>query len=133
MNPDEIKTMVKQSLIEVIDDDGKRGRKWFFPQNVDNEYKVFANMTLKEIMLYILPGFAIAIGIGCIPPYNSVLFWIIKAVFIICLLTIPLLYVSYRPIKHRDNIRAKDFLKEKMDYKNKQKVYFLRPKDMPHK
>ncbi|MFH9203303.1 hypothetical protein ACH4KT_38710, partial [Streptomyces anulatus] len=63
---------VKQVLLELIDGNEKRGRKWFFPKNVDNQYKVLANMTIKELLFYILPALLISVGIGAIPPYNSI-------------------------------------------------------------
>lgn len=120
---------VKQVLLEMLDENGKRGRKWFFPKNVDNQYKILANMTLKEIVTYILPAFLISTGIGFIPPYNSIVFWLIKAFFIVFIIVIPVVYVNYRPIKFRDNIRSKDYIKEFVDYQKKQKIYFVKPKN----
>ncbi|WP_368298869.1 hypothetical protein [Cytobacillus firmus] len=120
---------VKQALLEMIDSNGKRGRKWFFPKNVDNQYKILANMTLKEILIYIFPAFLISIGIGFIPPYNSWVFWFIKAIFIVFIIVIPVVYVNYRPVKFRDNIRSKDFFKEFLDYRKKKKMYFVKPKN----
>ncbi|KYD11472.1 hypothetical protein B4102_2200 [Heyndrickxia sporothermodurans] len=121
---------VKKVLLEMIDSDGKRGRKWFFPKNVDNQYKIFANMTLKEILLYIFPALLLSIGIGCIPPYSSIVFWLIKSLFIVCIIVFPVIYVNYRPVKYRENIRSKDFVKEFLDYKKKQKMYFVKPKNL---
>ncbi|MBY0155429.1 MULTISPECIES: hypothetical protein [Bacillaceae] len=120
---------VKQALLEMIDSSGRRGRKWFFPKNVDNQYKILANMTLKEILIYILPALLISIGIGFIPPYNSMVFWLIKAIFIVLIIVIPVVYVNYRPVKFRDNIRSKDFIKEFLDYRKKKKIYFVKPKN----
>ncbi|WP_382549338.1 hypothetical protein [Streptomyces sp. NPDC057131] len=120
---------VKQALLEMLDGNEKRGRKWFFPKNVDNQYKILANMTLKELLVYILPALLISVGIGAIPPYSSIVFWLIKAVFIVSIIVIPVVYVNYRPVKFRDNIRAKDFVKEFLDYQKKKKIYFVKPKD----
>lgn len=120
---------VKQVLLELIDGNEKRGRKWFFPKNVDNQYKVLANMTIKELLFYILPALLISVGIGAIPPYNSIGFWLIKSVFIVLIIILPVIYVNYRPVKFRDNIRAKDFIKEFLDYQKKKKMYFVKPKD----
>lgn len=120
---------IKQALLELLDIDGKRGRKWFFPKNVDNKYKILANMTLKELVFYIFPALLISGGIGFIPPYNSVVFWIIKAVLIVFIIVIPVLYVNYRPVKFRDNIRSKDYIKEFFDYQKKKKIYFVKPKN----
>lgn len=120
---------VKQALLEMLDGNEKRGRKWFFPKNVDNQYKILANMTLKELLVYILPALLISVGLGAIPPYSSIVFWLIKAVFIVSIIVIPVVYVNYRPVKFRDNIRAKDFVKEFFDYQKKKKIYFVKPKD----
>ncbi|MCM3603123.1 hypothetical protein M3175_20500 [Robertmurraya korlensis] len=119
---------VKQALLEMIDSNGKRGRKWFFPKNVDNQYKILANMTLKELLLYVFPALLISAGIGFIPPYNSIVFWLIKAFFIVFIIVIPVIYVNYRPVKYRENIRSKDFIKEILDYQKKKKIYFVKPK-----
>ncbi|MGG0888917.1 hypothetical protein [Cytobacillus horneckiae] len=120
---------IKQALLELLDSNGKRGRKWFFPKNVDNQYKILANMNLKELLIYILPALLISIGISFIPPYNSTVFWLIKAFFIVFIIVIPVVYVNYRPVKFRDNIRSKDYIKEFVDYQKKKKTYFVKPKD----
>ncbi|WP_110925954.1 hypothetical protein [Bacillus massiliglaciei] len=120
---------IKQALIEILDSNGKKGRRWFFPKNVDNQYKILANMTLKELLLYIFPALLISTGIGLIPPYNSTLFWLFKAILIVVIIVLPVVYVNFRPVKFRDNIRAKDYIKEFFDYKRKKKVYFIKPKN----
>lgn len=119
---------VKEALLEILDSNGKRGRKWFFPKNVDNQYKILANMTLKEIAMFILPALLISVGLACIPPYNSIPFWLIKSVFIVFIIVIPVIYVNYRPVKYRENIRSKDFIKEYFEYQKKKKMYFVKPK-----
>lgn len=120
---------VKQALLDMLDSNGKRGRKWFFPKNVDNQYKILANMTLKELLTYILPALLISTGIGFIPPYNSVVFWLVKAFFIVFIIVIPVVYVNFRPVKFRENIRSKDYIKEFIDYRKKKKIYFVKPKN----
>ncbi|MCM3113650.1 hypothetical protein [Lederbergia lenta] len=119
---------VKDALLELLDSNGKRGRKWFFPKNVDNQYKILANMTLKELVFYILPALILSAGIGFIPPRNSIAFWAVKSIVIVFIIVIPIIYVNYRPVKLRDNIRSKDFLKEYFDYRKKKKMYFVKPK-----
>jgi len=119
----------KQAFLELLDSDWKKGRKWFFPKNVDNQYIVIANMTLKDLGTFIVPSFAVSFGVASIPPYHSVALWLIKAFLIVFIIVIPLAYVTYRPIKYRDNIRSKDFVKEYIDYYKKPKVYFVKPKN----
>lgn len=124
---------VKSALQELLDQGGKNGRSWFFPRNVDNRYKLIANLTLGEIVQYFLPAFLMIIGLCFIPPYNSVWLWIVKFLLIIIILLIPMVYVMYRPVKERDNIRTKDFIREQMVYRQKQKVYYKKPKIKPWK
>ncbi|AIF68393.1 hypothetical protein GZ22_18325 (plasmid) [Terribacillus saccharophilus] len=120
---------IKQALLELIDSDTRKGRKWFFPKNVDNQYKIFMNMTFKELALFVLPSLLLSGGIAFIPPYSSTVFWFIKSFLIVFILVIPVFYVNYRPVKFRENLRAKDFIKEILDFRKKKKMYFVRPKD----
>ncbi|MGM0941321.1 MAG: hypothetical protein ACQEWU_10215 [Bacillota bacterium] len=120
---------VKEALLEIIDSNSKKGRKWFFPKNVDNQYKILANMTLKELLIYIAPALLISVGVGFIPPYDSVFFWLIKSVIIVLIIIAPVVYVNYRPVKFRDNIRAKDYIKEFLEYRKKKKIIFIKPKN----
>ncbi|MGG3662994.1 hypothetical protein [Bacillus gobiensis] len=120
---------IKQVILEMFDASGKRGRKWFFPKNVDNHYKILANMTLKELLIYVFPALLISAGIGFIPPYHSIVFWLIKAFFIVFIIVIPVVYVNYRPVKFRENIRARDYIREMIEYRKKKKIYFVKPKN----
>ncbi|SEO07259.1 hypothetical protein SAMN04489762_3416 [Terribacillus saccharophilus] len=120
---------IKQALLELIVSDTRKGRKWFFPKNVDNQYKIFMNMTFKELALFVLPSLLLSGGIAFIPPYSSTFFWFIKSFLIVFILVIPVFYVNYRPVKFRENLRAKDFIKEILDFRKKKKMYFVRPKD----
>lgn len=120
---------VKQALLEIIDSNTRKGRKWFFPKNVDNQYKIFMNMTFKELAMFVLPSFVLSALIAFIPPYGSTFFWLIKSALIVTILVLPVFYVNYRPVKYRENIRAKDFFKEFVDYYKRRKTYFVKPKD----
>lgn len=122
---------VKSALLELLNEGRENKRKWFFPRNVDSRYKLYANLTLGEIVKYFIPALALVAGICFIPPYNSVLLWIVKSVFIVLVLLVPMVYVMYRPEKGRDNIRTKDFIKEYVMFQQKQKVYFKEPKKRP--
>jgi hypothetical protein len=120
---------IKQALLDLIDSNSRKGRKWFFPKNVDNQYKIFMNMTFKELAMYVAPAFVLSGLIAIIPPYSSVFFWLIKSALIVTILVLPVFYVNYRPVKFRENIRAKDFFKECLHYYKRKKVYFVKPKD----
>lgn len=122
---------IKEGLLELLNEGGGNRRKWFFPRNVDSSYKLIANLTLGEIVKYILPALLLIVGICFIPPQNSVFLWIIKSIFIVILILVPLFYVMYRPVKGRDNIRTKDLIKEHFMFYQKQKVYYKKPKRKP--
>lgn len=104
-------------------------KSWFFPKNVDNKYKVFFNMTLLELIKFLVPAVVLSLLIASIPPYSSVILWIVKLIFIAIILSIDLFYVLYRPIPERDNIRTKDFIESFIKFKDSQKIYFVRPKN----
>ncbi|MEK5460967.1 hypothetical protein NST36_19190 [Bacillus sp. FSL R5-0293] len=123
-----LKKAVEEIIFQMINPNKQKGREWYFPENIDNQYKVFANATVKDLFLVIVPFFSAAIGIASIPPYDSVLFWIIKSIFMIPLLIVPLIWVNYRPVSSRKNIRMKDYLKEVLEYRKKQKIYFRKQK-----
>ncbi|MCY8737570.1 hypothetical protein P8881_19755 [Bacillus haynesii] len=119
---------VKEALVELIGESNYKGKKWFFPKNVDSKYKVFGNVTVKELFTVIVPFFLVAVGIVAIPPYSSIVFWLIKFVLVVVLILIPTVYINYRPVKYRENIRTRHWIKEVIEYRKKQKVYFINPK-----
>ncbi|AYK68278.1 hypothetical protein ABS751_10615 [Bacillus subtilis] len=123
------KESVKDAIVELLGESSYKGRKWFFPKNVDNKYKIFGNVTVKELFTVIAPFALVAVGVAALPPYSSILFWVIKFFSDVLLILIPAVYIQYRPVKYRDNIRTKDWIKEMMEYRKKQKVYFINSKD----
>ncbi|PKR83050.1 hypothetical protein [Heyndrickxia camelliae] len=127
---------IKNALAEIIGDRSIKGREWFFPKNVDNRYKIFANMTLKEILKFILPAAVLSVIVAIIPPYSvppysNLIFWFIKLIVIAIIFSVPVFYVNYRPVKYRDNIRTQDFIKEYLEYKKMKKMYFIKPRKKP--
>jgi len=122
---------IKEGLLELLNEGGGNRRKWFFPRNVDSSYKLIANLTLGEIVKYIIPALLIVVGICFIPPQTSILLWIVKSIFIVITILVPLFYVLYRPVKGRDNIRTKDFVKEYFTYQQRRKIYYKKPKRKP--
>ncbi|MCY9397605.1 hypothetical protein ACO0DA_12105 [Bacillus subtilis] len=123
------KEIIKDAIVELLGESSYKGRKWFFPKNVDNKYKIFGNVTVKELFTVIAPFFLIAAGVAAIPPYSTILFWIFKFFIVVLLILIPTVYLNYRPIKNRENIRTKDWIKEVIEYRKKQKVFFIEPKN----
>lgn len=120
---------IRKLLLEILGQSTAKGRRWFFPKNVDKKYKIFLNMTFKDIVTCIVPAALICIIILAIPPLSSVIFWIIKVILVIIIFSLALLYVNYRPVPSRDNIRTRDFIKEIVEYQKSQKVYFIKPKE----
>lgn len=104
-------------------------KKWFFPKNVDNKYKVFLNLTLGELVKFLIPAAASSVLIAFIPPYSSVFLWILKLIFIVVIISTVMIYTLYRPVADRENIRTKDFLKEFLEFKDSQKIFFKKPRD----
>lgn len=120
--------VLRKNLFDLLDSGGKNGRKWFFPQNVSNQYKVIAGLTLGELIKYFLPALIITVGICFIPPISSVVLWVFKIIIIMIIVVILMVYVMYRPVQGRDNIRTKDLIKEHVHYIKKQKIYYKKPK-----
>ncbi|WP_039076283.1 hypothetical protein [Bacillus sp. MSP13] len=123
------KENVKEAIVELLGESSYKGRKWFFPKNVDNKYKIFGNVTVKELFTVIAPFILLAVGVAALPPYSSIFFWIFKFFMVVLLILIPTIYINYRPVKYRENIRTKDWIKEVIEYRKKQKVYFINSKD----
>lgn len=124
-----IERVVESTLEKIFTGKGNKAREWYFPENVDNKYKIFGNVTVKTLFTIIVPFFLLAFGVVAIPPYSSIALWIAKFIIVVLLILIPSVYVMYRPVKHRDNIHMRDFIREYFAYRKKQKVYFVKSKN----
>ena len=103
--------------------------KIYFPRNVESDYQLVPGLGGKEIKKYILPAVGVMILIGIIPPYTSVLFWIIKAVLFLLIICAVVILVFCRPITTRKNIRTMDWIQMLRKYNKRQKIYYMNKKD----
>lgn len=97
-------------------------KSWFFPKNADNKYKVFLNMTLEELIKFLVPAVILSLLSAVIPPYSSVVLWVVKLIFISVILSSVLFYTLYRPVPDRDNIRTKDFIESLIMFKDRRYI-----------
>lgn len=121
---------VKHAILKLLkdEDDGRTGRRFVFPKNVNGSYNIILGLNAKDALKYLLPVVIIDFVILLIPPYSSTFFWIIKILVMAFIFIVGLLIALYRPIASRPNIRSIEYLKIVIDYMNRQKVYFSRPK-----
>ncbi|UOX35740.1 conjugal transfer protein [Weissella cibaria] len=104
----------------------KKGKEFIFPENVEKEYGVWRDYTLKDI------GYlALTVGAGlafvAVPPYG-VYFTVFKIVLVIIAMTIVMAILTIKPISSRRNIRVRDYLKTRRQYNASQKLFFLKTK-----
>lgn len=104
----------------------KKGKEFIFPENVEKEYGVWRDYTLKDI------GYlALTVGAGlafvAVPPYG-VYFTVFKIVLVIIAMTIVMAILTIRPVAARKNIKVRDNFKLKRRYANGQKLFYLKPK-----
>jgi len=102
-------------------------KQFIFPENVSSGYGVFLGLTLKEIILFIIPEIIIGLVVLFLPPY-SITVLIAEAIFFILLITVTLGVLSSKPVKYRANIRLPQFLKMKQNYSSRQHLYFKQTK-----
>lgn len=121
---------LKEALAKLFASDANsyEERTFFFPRVGDASYKIVGGMSGKELMKYIAPCMIIAIIIMLIPPYSSLVLWIIKLFLFAIFLTIGVLFALLRPISVRPNIRLSDYLKNEIDFLKRQKVFILAKK-----
>lgn len=105
----------------------KKGKEFIFPRNVNKEYGVFKDYTVKDIFTIILPTFIIGAVIIALPPYNLVVMCIEVMLFLIAM-TIVLALITVKPIKERPNITVRYYFTLRKKYDNTQKLYFLKPR-----
>lgn len=98
-------------------------KTFIFPENVESSYGVFLGLTVKELIIYVLPVVAVCIVFIAIPPH-SLTFMIIKLIIAVLLLTIVLAVLSSKPVSSRNNVRLTQYLKMKSKYTSRQKLFF---------
>lgn len=127
----EDKENLKKILLELLgeDENGRTGKKFFFPGNVEKGYNIVQGLSIIDVARFIIPSLLISVIIIIIPPYMSVIFWIIKAIFVCIFLSMGFIMAILRPVKNRSNIKCLDYIKMRILFSSKQKIYYIKPKD----
>jgi len=103
-------------------------KRFIFPENVDSSYGVFLDLSLRELVIYVLPTVIVGIFFISIPPHG--LYAILtKTIIVILITTIVVAVLSTRPVKNRNNVRLIPHLKMKSKYKSRQRLFFKEPKE----
>ena len=102
-------------------------KKFIFPENVDSSYGVFLGLSLKELLIYVLPVGIVGLIFIALPPHslNAIL---IKLMIVVIITTIIVAVLSTRPVKNRNNVRLIPHLKLKSKYKSRQHLFFKEPR-----
>lgn len=103
--------------------------KIYFPRNVQKHYQLTEGLGWPEIKRYIIPAILVITGIAVLPPYSSVLFWIVKFVMLILIIPVVITLVFIKPVPTRRNISFEQWLKDNKRYNKRQKVFFIEKKD----
>lgn len=98
-------------------------KTFVFPENVDSSYGVFLGLSIKDLVLYVLPVIVVGLIFIIIPPHNFA-FVLTKIIIVIFLLTIDLAVVSSKPVAYRNNIKLTQYLKLKSNYGKRQHLFF---------
>lgn len=98
----------------------KKGKEFIFPENVDKDYGIWKDYTLKDFGYAALAGLVGLIFIA-IPPYGLILV-LIKIVIVVLAMTIVMAILTIRPVAARKNIKVRDNFKLKRHYANVQKT-----------
>lgn len=127
----EDKEDLRKALLELLgeEENGRIGRRFFFPQNVEKGYNIIQGLSLTDIVKFIVPSVLLSILILLMPPYMSRFFWIVKSAFVCVILGIGFILAIARPVKYRNNIKCLNYIKMRISFLSKQKMYYIKPKD----
>lgn len=104
----------------------KKGKEFIFPENVDMQFGIWKDYTLKDFGVI---GVSALIGLAFvgIPPYGLI-FVAFKLFVVIIAMTCVMAILTIKPVKTRKNIKVRDYLKLRQTYQKGQKRYYLAPK-----
>ena len=107
-----------------MNDSTKKDEKTFvFPENVDSSYGVFLGLSVKELLVYVLPMVIVGLIVLFLPPHTFK-FMLFKATVVIFLITILLAVLSSRPVSYRNNVRLIPHLQMKAKYQSRQHLFY---------
>lgn len=101
----------------------KDEKTFFFPENVESSYGVFLGLSVKEMLVYILPMVIVGLIVLFLPPHTFK-FMIFKGIVVIFSITVLLAVLSSRPVSYRNNVRLMPHLQMKSKYKSRQHLFF---------
>ncbi|OEY84304.1 conjugal transfer protein [Oenococcus kitaharae] len=104
----------------------KKGKEFIFPENVDKDYGIWKDYTLKDFGYAVLTGL-IGVILIAVPPYGLILI-LIKIVIVVLAMTVVMAILTIRPVSSRRNIKVRDHFKMKRRYANRQKLFYLKTK-----
>lgn len=102
----------------------KKGKEFIFPENVDPDYGIWKDYTLKDFSYL---GLAALFGLLFIllPPYG--LIWVlIKLILVVLAMTIVMAILTIRPVAARKNIKVQDRFQLMKRYAQSQKLFYLK-------
>jgi hypothetical protein len=104
----------------------KKGKEFIFPENVDMQFGIWKDYTLKDFGVI---GLSALIGLAFvgIPPYGLI-FVAIKLFVVILAMTTVMAILTIKPVRARKNIKVRDYLRIRQKYQKGQKLYYLAPK-----
>lgn len=104
----------------------KKGKEFIFPENVNKEFGVWKDYTLKDILTVILPTILVGLVFIVITP-NVLWFAFLKWALFFIVLTVVLAIITVKPIKSRPNITLRRHFTMKREYDKNQKLFYLKP------
>lgn len=102
-------------------------KKFIFPENIDSKYTVFLGLSLREILIYVVPAVIVGLVFIAFPPHTFTAI-IIKVFISIIVITMVIGIISSNPIKDRPNVRLIPYMKLKRQYSKRQNLYFKKTK-----
>ena len=98
-------------------------KTFLFPENVDSSYGVFLGLSIKEVLVYVLPSLVVGLIFIFLPPHHFK-FVLTKVILVVFLLTIVLAVLSSKPVNYRSNVKLTDYLRMKGKYSKRQHLFF---------
>ncbi|GEQ33600.1 conjugal transfer protein [Marinilactibacillus psychrotolerans] len=106
----------------------REAKKFVFPENVSSEYGAVLGLTLKEVLIYVLPLLVLSVIFLAIPPYT--VFWVFgKVLTILFVVTTVIAIITSSPVKSRGNVKLLKHLKMKQKYGKRQRLYYKAKKE----
>ncbi|WP_105957318.1 conjugal transfer protein [Apilactobacillus quenuiae] len=103
----------------------KKGKEFIFPENVNKDYGIWKDYTLRDIG-YIVLVLLIGLIFILMPPYGIV-FMLMKIILLMLLMTVTMAVLTIRPVASRKNIKVREVWLIQRKYAKRQKLFYLKP------